>query len=74
MMFADRVPFAVDNIQRLYQCHLHYLPDHPSQVNPKCPRVIGDAIMRMISKKPEDRFRDCDEIRTLLTAQTQSRI
>lgn len=74
MMFADRVPFQVDNIQRLYQCHLMYLPDHPSQVNPKCPRALGDMIMKMIAKKPSDRFRDCDEIRAMLRSLSQSRI
>lgn len=74
MMFADRVPFPVDSIQRLYQCHLHYLPDHPSQANTKCPRALGDAIMKMIAKKTSDRFRDCDEIRAILTTMNQSRI
>ncbi len=74
MMFADRVPFQVDNIQRLYQCHLHYLPDHPSQVNTKCPRALGDIIMKMLAKKPAERFRDCDEIRAILTTMNQRRI
>ena len=74
MMFAERVPFQVDSLQRLYQCHVHYMPDHPSIINPKCPQKLGDIIMKLLSKKPEDRFGDCDELRIILSSVGQSRI
>jgi eukaryotic-like serine/threonine-protein kinase len=74
MLFADKVPFSVDTVQRLYQCHLQYLPDHPSTHKPECPRNLGDLIMRLLQKKPEDRFRDCDELRSALDRMGRSRI
>jgi serine/threonine-protein kinase len=74
MMFAERVPFAVDNISKLYQCHLSVMPDHPSLVNPKCPQPLGDIIMKLLSKRPEKRFADCDELRIAFSQVTKSRI
>ncbi len=74
MMFADRVPFPVDNIQRLYQCHLSYTPDNPALANPRCPKELGNMILKLLSKKPEDRFKDCDELRIALASIGQSRI
>lgn len=74
LLFAQRVPFPVDNLQKLYRCHLRIMPDHPSQVNEKCPQALGDLIMRMLEKKPESRWRDCDEIRITLANIGKSRI
>ena len=74
LLFAGRFPFEVDNLQRLYQCHLSAIPDHPSQVNPRCPQALGDIIMRMMAKKPEERFADCDLLRIAISKLGQSRI
>ena len=74
LMFAERVPFPVDNLQKLYFCHLKVVPEHPSTVNPKCPRQLGDIIMKTLEKKPESRFRDCDELRIALSDIGRSRI
>ena len=74
LMFAERVPFPVDNLQKLYFCHLKITPEHPSVVNPKCPRQLGDIIMKTLEKKPENRFRDCDQLRIALSDIGRSRI
>lgn len=74
LLFAERLPFQVDNLQRLYQCHLNVEPDHPSLVNPKCPHNVGDIILRLLAKRPEDRFVDCDELRIALAQTGRSRI
>lgn len=74
LLFAERLPFQVDNLQRLYQCHLQAQPDHPSLVNPKCPHALGDAILKLMAKKPADRFRDCDEFRIAISEMGRSRI
>ena len=74
MLFAERVPYAVDNIQQLYQCHTRVTPDHPNTVNPKCPREIGDVIMKLLAKRPDNRFTDCDELRIILSTTSRSRI
>ena len=74
LMFSGRVPFQVDNLQRLYECHLRVMPDHPSDVNPRCPRDLGDIIMRMMNKEPEKRFESCDELRIRMSDIGRSRI
>lgn len=74
MMFAERVPFPVDNLTQLYRCHLSLMPEHPSLVNPKCPTALGDIIMRLLQKRPELRFTDCDELRIALSQIGRSRI
>lgn len=74
LLFAERLPFQVDNLQRLYHCHLSAEPDHPSLVNPKCPHALGDIILRLLAKKPADRFSDCDELRIAISEMGRSRI
>jgi len=74
MMFTEKLPFPVDNLQQLYYCHLNLMPEHPTTVNPKCPFALGNVIMKLLSKKPENRYRDCDELRIALSNVTQSRI
>ena len=73
-MFAERLPYEVDNLQRLYQCHLAEVPDHPTLVNPKCPQALGDIILKTLAKRPEDRFADCDLLRIAISKLGQSRI
>jgi len=74
MLFTEKVPFPVDNLRKLYQCHLAVMPEHPSLVNPACPTTLGDLIMKMIAKRPEARFADCDQLSIALTQMSRSRI
>lgn len=74
LVFTGRVPFPVDNLQRLYECHLQVMPDHPSEVNSRCPRDLGDIILKMMSKEPADRFESCDELRIRMSNIGRSRI
>ncbi|HNR30664.1 MAG TPA: serine/threonine-protein kinase [Candidatus Hydrogenedentes bacterium] len=74
MMFTDRLPYPVDNLQQLYQCHLRVVPMHPHEANPRCPQELGDIIMRLLDKQATNRFRDCDELRIVLSDIGRSRI
>ncbi len=74
LLFAGHLPFQVDNLQRLYQCHLQVVPDPPNHENPNCPQALSDIIMRTLSKKPSERFSDCDMLRIALSKLGQSRI
>jgi eukaryotic-like serine/threonine-protein kinase len=74
IMFADHVPFQVDDLQKLYACHLNQVPVHPSDENPECPRKLGDITMKLLAKKPEARYQDCQELRIALSEIGQSRI
>lgn len=74
MLFTERFPFVADNLPKLYQMHLAATPIHPNEVNPACPRDLGDAVMKLLAKRPEHRFFDCDQARIALLRSAQSRI
>ena len=63
VMFTRQLPFKVDNLAQLYQCHLNQTPFHPGDIEKKVSRELGDIIMKLLSKKPKNRFHDCDELR-----------
>jgi serine/threonine protein kinase len=56
ILFTEKLPFPVDNLQQLYYCHLNLLPEHPTTVNPKCPLALGDLIMKLLTKNPKPDF------------------
>ncbi|HOJ32140.1 MAG TPA: serine/threonine-protein kinase [Candidatus Hydrogenedentes bacterium] len=74
LMFAEKPPFEADTLQKLYFCHLNVVPPHPSDINSKCPRPLGDVIMQMIEKDPKKRFENCDQLRIRLADMGRSRI
>jgi eukaryotic-like serine/threonine-protein kinase len=74
MLFTDRVPFVVDSLQKLYHCHLRVTPEHPTIVNSKCPRQLGDIIMKLLAKDPKGRFADMDQVRIAFADIGASRI
>ncbi len=74
LMFTEKVPFEVDNYQKLYMCHLQVEPIHPNIVNPLIPQRIGDIIMKLLEKDPSKRYPDCDSVRIAMTDLGGSRI
>lgn len=74
MLFAERFPYVADNLPKLYQMHLSYTPIHPHEHNPACPQAIGDIVMKLLAKRPEQRFGDCDQVRIGLSRAGASRI
>jgi serine/threonine-protein kinase len=55
------VPFDGDLAAILAQ-HIGQDPVPPVQVNPDVSQNLSDAVLVMLSKKPEDRFRDMDQV------------
>jgi eukaryotic-like serine/threonine-protein kinase len=59
-LLTDRMPFREDlpeaRIHALYEEILHRVPEHPSDLNPRVPRALGDICMRLLSKRPEERY------------------
>jgi serine/threonine protein kinase len=74
MLFAERFPFVADNLPKLYQMHLALMPQNPNELNPACPRDIGEIVLKLMAKRPEQRFHDCDQVRIALSRAGQSRI
>lgn len=74
LLFTEKVPYEVDTLQKLYWCHVNSEPIHPSLVDKRCPRPLGDIIMRLMSKKPERRYPDAHQVRIALAEIGKSRI
>jgi serine/threonine-protein kinase len=73
-LFSNKTPFSADNLQALYQCHMRVTPEHPTIVNGKVPKTLGDIIMRMLAKDPERRYDDVTQLRIALAEVSRSRI
>jgi hypothetical protein len=65
---------VADNLPKLYQMHLALMPQNPNELNPACPRDIGEIVLKLMAKRPEQRFHDCDQVRIALSRAGQSRI
>ncbi len=74
LMFGLKAPFDSDNLQHLYMSHLQVVPVNPSLINKECPRPLGDIIMKLLEKKPERRYTDCQQLRIALSDIGKSRI
>jgi eukaryotic-like serine/threonine-protein kinase len=56
--------------QRLYLDIAYRTPAAPVEVNPRVPRGFSDIIMRLLSKRPEERYRSGEEAHAALVAAT----
>lgn len=74
LVFTGKYPYEADSLQKLYGFHLRLVPEHPSNVNRRCPRALGDIIMKMMEKDPDRRFENCDQLRIKLADIGRSRI
>ncbi|WP_309893264.1 serine/threonine-protein kinase [Archangium sp.] len=65
-LLTDRMPFRENipevRIQELYEEILHRVPAHPSDLNPRVPRRLGDLCLRLLAKRPEDRPASASEL------------
>jgi serine/threonine protein kinase/formylglycine-generating enzyme required for sulfatase activity len=65
-MAAGRVPFIADHLAGLILKHITETPKPPSTYNPDLPSEIEAAILKALSKLPDDRFQTVDEMRAAL--------
>jgi serine/threonine protein kinase len=47
---------------------VHRVPAAPADVNPRVPRELSDIVMRLLAKRPEERFRSGEEVHAALVA------
>lgn len=72
-MLAGRAPFERGedgNPVPVIVSQLNDPPPDPRQFNPEIPEHVAKALLRAISKKPEDRFASCQEFVDILSAVT----
>jgi serine/threonine-protein kinase len=57
--FTGCVPFKHDQMISLLMMHLRQTPTPPRELNPALPQKLEQVILRMLAKRPEDRFESC---------------
>lgn len=55
-MLTGENPFMAETYAATIFKILHNTPDHPSIMKPRIPQEIGDIVMKLLEKHPEDRF------------------
>ncbi len=66
-ILTGRLPFESENEFVLMKAHTEETPVLPRQINPNIPPEIENAIVKAISKNPNERFQNADEfLQTML--------
>ena len=55
-MLTGRLPFDSEDPLALVHAHLALLPASPAEVNSMIPEVVGEIVLKMMSKNAEDRY------------------
>lgn len=61
-MLTGKVPFRADTPISTALKHIQDLPKPPSQINPAIPLELERIILKLLAKKPEDRFQSAQEL------------
>jgi hypothetical protein len=61
-MFTGQVAFEHEELTPLLMMHLQMPPKPPRQLNPSIPEELEKIILRLLAKKPEDRYKSCREL------------
>ncbi len=62
-IMTGRVPFSTDDTLELIHSHLAKDPVPPHQTRPEIPEFMSAIIMKMMKKRPEDRYTSCDVLK-----------
>lgn len=62
VMLTDKLPFSGKNIVQIMQKHLKHIPEVPRVVNPDVPQYLSDITMKLLEKRPDDRYQDAREV------------
>lgn len=61
-MVARHPPFAAETAADMMAAIVRDVPKTPRSIRPTVPEALSDAIMKALSKEPEDRFADANEM------------
>jgi serine/threonine protein kinase len=67
-LLTGKRPFVAGNITQLIQTILHEAPPPPSQLNPSIPGDLDRIVLRMLAKKPEERYSNWADLALQLAA------
>jgi serine/threonine protein kinase len=66
-MLTGRTPFVASSHMQMLLAHVHERPQSPRKFVPTIPTFVEEIVLRLIEKKPKDRYRDADEVLAALT-------
>jgi len=72
-IFTGSPVFEEEELVPLLLNHMTEEPEPPSSRNPDVPQVVENIILKLLAKNPEERYKDCSELkRELLSAYVQA--
>lgn len=71
-LFAGRRPFEGEYPAAIIYSILHEEPVPPSEINKELPRWLDELILRLLSKRPQDRYESIQEVIDCLNEQKES--
>jgi serine/threonine-protein kinase len=67
-LLTGHPPFISEGFGALLNMHLNQAPRPPRQIEPNIPSGLELAVLKMLAKKPEDRFQSMAEVQSALAA------
>jgi serine/threonine protein kinase len=61
-MLTGRLPFQSNSSMSVMYAHFNERPPNVTTLRPDCPPNLGDAVMRMLEKEPNDRWPTLDDV------------
>lgn len=59
-IFTGKLPFETADPIELIHAHIAKLPEHPSRIDAKIPKAIGDIILKLLQKSSDHRYHSAD--------------
>lgn len=72
-MLAGRPPFTGTSMMAVLYSHFHDPPPSLEELRPDCPPELRDAVMRMLSKEPADRWPSLEDATAAMGARPLAR-
>jgi len=61
-MIAGKHPFEGKDATAIYYSQVHEMPPRPDESVPEIPGEVGDVIMKLLEKSPEQRYQNGDQL------------
>ncbi len=66
-LLTGQAPFPGSDVQQVLYDVKHNQAPRADVLNPDVPRRLADVVARCLAKKPAERYKDCDELATVLS-------